>query len=191
MSFLDLIYSKKGQVSAPFELLVAVIIMSFVVIIGSQMLSAANREVCVNNIDKELSEFKTMLEKTSSFKTSTKFNFENPDNCFNEKNAEIRIEKVIKNPKLCSAICLSADNTCHIMNFIISKSGITKQKCLNLSQFTVFRSDGCDETGQELQGYYAVDPSKNLPIGNYILRNIAKSGDTYPVICTYYSRSGK
>ncbi len=179
---------KRGQMSAPFELLVAVIIMGFVIIVGSQMLTAANNEVCVNNIDKELSEFKSFLEDTSTFKTSNKFRFDNPNDCFNEKNAVIKIEKVIDNPKLCSAICGRADSTCHVFNFIISKSGIVKQKCLNLSQFTTFIRDGCDTSSNELAGYEAIDPTMVIPVGNYVLRNVAKAGETYPVICTFFAR---
>ena len=48
----------KAQMSSPFELLVAIIIMSFVVIIGSQMLANVNDQVCLAGIDKELTEFK-------------------------------------------------------------------------------------------------------------------------------------
>lgn len=177
--------------SAPFELLVAVIIMSFVMIVGSQMLAASNKEVCVNSIEKEMSKFKDMLEDTATRQSSNRFIFDNPNDCYDEKNAIIKIEKVVDNPKRCSAICATANNTCFIMLFVITKAGIGKEKCLNLSQYTSFITEGCDSSSDDLAGYKAIDPTQKLNVGSYVLRNMAKAGETYPKICTYYSVSGK
>jgi hypothetical protein len=187
----------RGQMSAPFELFVAVIIMGFVIIIGSQMLSTVNREVCLNNIDKQLSDFKTNIENTANHKNSIKFYFDNPNDCFNEKIAKINIQHERKNPRLCSLICGQATDDCYFLSFIISKEGadnISKQKCLSISRFSTFltaaAASECDpnDLGEGYDGYNAIDPQFSLPIGNYILRNVSSPGEPYPKICTFYKK---
>jgi len=181
---------EKGQMSAPFELLVAVIIMGFVIIVGSQMLAAANKEVCVNNIDRELTEFKQNLEDSVNIKNSNTFRFDNPDGCFNEKDAIIRIEKNT-NAQQCSAICSRAENSCYVLLFSIPKSGIFKQKCLNISRFTSFSDDGTNCPNTNLPGYVATDPTTGgVKVGNYVIRNVSKAGETYPNICVFWGPGG-
>jgi hypothetical protein len=192
MKFKGIFSSRKGQMSAPFELFVAVIIMAFVIIIGSQMLSAANREVCVNNIDKQLSDFKSNIENTANYKNSTKFLFENPDKCFNEKNAKINITHVAKNARLCALVCGRAEESCFILNFVISKDGISKQKCLNINKFTTFMTgettSACDSATLGVDGYVAISPENSLPTGSYILRNVSNPGEPFPKVCTFYRK---
>lgn len=190
----NFVFNEKGQMSAPFELFVAVIIMAFVIIIGSQMLATVNREVCVNNIDKQLSDFKVNIQNTANYKNSTKFFFENPEKCFNEKEAKINVQHITKNSRLCSLICGQAVDDCYYLNFVLSKDGVSKQKCLSISKFSTFLTatagDGCNNSilGDGHDGYNAINPQLSLPIGNYVLRNISKPGEAYPKICTFYKK---
>ncbi len=148
----------------------------------------AYEEFCQKNIDKELSEFKLNLEDSANYKNSNAFRFDNPNNCFDESDAIIKIERIIENPKLCSIVCGIATNNCYIFNFVISKSEIIKQKCLNISQYTDFIEDGCDASSNELVGYETIYPEFNIPIGDYVINNLAKSEEVYPKICIYHKK---
>lgn len=148
----------------------------------------AYEEFCQKNIDKELSEFKLNLEDSANYKNSKAFGFDNSNNCFDESDAIIKIEKIIENPKLCSIVCGIATNNCYIFNFVTSKSEIIKQKCLNISQYTDFIKDGCDASSNELVGYETINSELNIPVGDYVINNIAKSGEVYPKICIYHKK---
>ena len=181
----------KAQVSSPFELLVAIIIMAFVVIIGANMLAGVNEQVCLSNIDKALTDFKLKLEDTASYRTSNKFLFSlNTNSCFNEREAIITIEKY-ENAKKCGAICQGkTTDSCFVLVFNASDlANGARNKCLNLPVYTSFVGpDDCSTADPSLSGFEPIIPTNSgqmLNSGTYILRNIAPAGKTYPVICTY------
>jgi hypothetical protein len=181
----------KGQVSSPFELLVAIIIMSFVVIIGANMLAGVNEQVCLAGIDKSLTEFKLKLEDTALLRTSNKFEFRlNTNSCFNENDAIIKIEKY-NDSKKCSSICADkTTNSCFVLIFNASDlANGFKAKCLNLQVYTSFVGpDDCPTSEESLNGFESIIPTTNgqmLHSGTYILRNISPAGASNPEICTY------
>jgi hypothetical protein len=177
--------SQKAQVSAPFELFVAIIIMGFVVVIGSQMLIAANQQVCMNSVDKEMTTFKLYLEDTANRKSSSKFDFQ-PESCFDKSKAVIKIEKVA-NSKQCAAACGKPTETCFI--FLFNAPDIAngfRQKCLNLSAYTSFFVEEQTCPAGDLDGYEVLKPSDGLKVGSYVLRNVSKAAETYPKICVFY-----
>ena len=184
--------NSKAQVNSPFELLVAVTIMTFVIIIGSQMIAATNDQVCLAEVEKELTEFKLNIENVSSNSgSSIKFDFRpNQKNCFNENNAIIKIVKYTDS-KRCGAVCDKAVNSCFVLIFSASDlANGFKSKCLNLPIFTSFVKDGtnCPTNDAALAGYKPTNPSVGdlgLRSGSYILRNVAPAAKTYPFICTY------
>jgi len=185
--------NKKAQMSAPFELFVAVIIMGFVIIIGSQMIGTANANVCINSVDKAMGEFKGHLEETVNQKSSSKFFFQ-PEKCFDMKKTKISIDK-ISNSRTCAAKCGKPYNSCFVMSFYSSDlaNGYI-DKCLNLPTYTSFFSSDysatCLAVG-ELEGYVAIDPANGgIKLGSYVLRNVSSAGDTYPKICIFYSPTG-
>jgi hypothetical protein len=196
---------QRGQMSSPFELFVAIIIMTFVIIIGTQMLASANANACMASIDRELIEFKQMLEDTAQRRSQNKFEFR-PDDCFNQNQATIKIVKYTQ-PSQCSVACGKPMQYCWAMVF--SAPDLTngfKKKCLNLPQYTTFTDSPtiCKTTDEQLKGYKAIDPTEeitstdgtnpedginftttNLKPGSYILRNVAGAGKTYPEMCVF------
>lgn len=187
----------KGQMSAPFELFVAVIIMGFVILIGTGMLDKVNDQVCLNSIDKQITDFKLYLEETANKKSSTKFGFW-PDNCFQESKAGINIQKKTSTTT-CAAKCGKPTDSCFVIQFYSAElAGGFKEKCLNLPTYTSFYSDGencfSSISAEDLDGYDAIDPmyggSGDEPLkirrGSYVIRNISAAGEVYPKICVYY-----
>jgi len=180
------VHNSKGQVSAPFELFVAIIIMTFVIIIGIQMLSNIQAQVCMASVDKELTEFKSKIEDTANNMASNKFFF-SPERCFNENKATIKVE-TLSSTAQCSAKCGTPVDTCFTVVFYTADipNGY-KDKCLNLPTYTSFLTDPntCPEEN-EVAGYTAIDPRDAIKLGQYVTRNVAQAGDTYPKMCVFY-----
>ena len=174
----------QGQVSAPFELFVAIIIMAFVIIIGIQMLNNIQSQVCMASVDKELTEFKSKIEDTANNMASNKFFF-SPQKCFNESKAIIKIE-TLDSTKQCSAKCGTPVDTCFtVMFYAPDIPNGYNDKCLNLPTYTSFLESSC-ETTDDVAGYDVVDPRDEIRLGQYVTRNVAQAGDTYPKMCVFY-----
>lgn len=185
----NIFFSEGGQASAPFELMVAVIIMSFVMVVGYMVLDTVNTQVCLNSVDREMTEFKLALEDSVARMSSTPLVFRPEGTCFNSKKAHLKIY-VEENRSRCSSICGFAANSCFVMYFDIDEMmGSTKVKCLNLPAFTSFQEEPtCVDSVLQGQGYSTIDPTiegKFLP-GSYIIRNISPAGHPFPMICVWY-----
>ncbi len=176
---------KKAQMSAPFELMVAVIIMGFVILIGANLLDSMNRQVCLNTVDKSLSDFVALLEDTTNNRSSTGFHF-STQGCFQDKKTTIKIEKR-NTSKECSLLCSTpSSNSCYGITFFAENvPNAYISKCINIPGYTTFMSmDTCNERRDD-ESYKWVDVYDNLQVGNYSLKNISTSGDTFPKICVY------
>jgi len=159
----------KAQSGAPFELMVAVIIMAFVIIIGAQVMDSINRNICEDNVRKEVYELKGFLEDSSKALT--------------------KVEKLV-DQKRCQANCDQPLDSCWVLTFDSrqEKSGsIYIRTCLNLPAFTTFLgpTSNCFE-----DGFVVVNATEKLPFGQYSLKYDSEgSGDT-PRICTLHKYAG-
>lgn len=179
----------KGQMNSPFELLVTMVIIVFVILLGSQMLAYAGNKTCENGVNSEISEFKTNLEDAANGRSSKEFTFY-PDNvCFDKSKAIIKLQR-LSTQRECSAICGKPTDACWVLIFNSneSKDGIFLQRCLALHSYTSFLTDStnCSTADkEELDGYNVLDPTQIMPLGKYILRNVAGVGESLPKICTF------
>lgn len=182
--------NEKAQAAAPFELLVAVIIMSFVMVVGYVVLEDVNTQVCLQSVDREMTEFKLAIENSVARMSSAPLTFRPEGSCFSSKKASLIIYNE-ETTSVCSAVCGFASDKCYIMRFSSQVPGITtKRKCLNLPPYTGFETgDSCKyETQSSGSGYDPIDPTVEgqfLP-GSYLIRNISSVGDQFPKICVYY-----
>jgi uncharacterized protein (UPF0333 family) len=178
--------NQKGQAAAPFELLVAIIIMTFVIIVGTQMLNRVNEQVCINHVESEMSKFVNYLEETANKKTTNQFIFSPQTSCFNQSSHEMKIVRG-GDIRVCSAKCGISQDTCYIMIFYTPDVSLGfKERCVNLPVFTNFETADsiCTTTG-DLAGYSVIVPGEKIPFGSYILKNVARVGETWPSICFY------
>jgi len=99
----------------------------------------------------------------------------------------ISVLEKFENAKKCGAICGLATDTCFVA--IVSLASVPNGhlvKCVNLPKYTEFMDGNvCDP----INDYELINPFENLGFGDYILKNIAPTGKTYPQICTYYKSS--
>lgn len=183
--------NNKGQASAPFELLVAVVIMSFVMVVGYVVLENVNTQVCLNSVDREMTEFKLAIEDSVTRMSSTPLTFRPEGSCFSSKKSKLQIYNE-ETRSVCAAVCGFAADKCYIMKFSSELPGSTKRKCLNLPSFTSFQdneSGMCnDDTLVQGSGYSAIDPTVEgqFLAGSYVIRNISPAGHPFPLICVYY-----
>lgn len=179
---------RKGQESAPFELLVAVIIMGFVIFVGMQAMDQLNRQKCFNEINAKLEEMKTKLETVVTERSPQQINFI-LSSCFNSRDETIRI-KDYSEPALCAEYCGAAKNLCTLLQYYYSgESGFSIRKCLNISPDTVFPYNigTCPDrasTNEELTDY-----REEITQGQYMLLNKTSVTSTYPTICAYRKKT--
>jgi hypothetical protein len=166
-----------AQMGEPFEVLVAVIIMLFALVIGSTILSQVNQTVCINNVEKEMDEFVGFLEETANFKTTTKFSFFPEGICFDQSKHIMSISRH-RDPIYCENNCGEPQDTCYVMTFQTPDIPLGfKSKCLNIPTFTrfmddydayfCFPGDSFDDSK-----YQVIGDGQKIPFGTYTLKNI-------------------
>jgi len=179
--------NRKGQESAPFELLVAVIVMGFVIFVGLQAMDQLNKQKCFNETNAKLEEMKTKLETTVTEGSPQQIHIR-MSSCFNEEEETIRI-KDYSEPALCAEYCGAAKNLCTLLQYYYSGSGaFSIRKCLSISPDTVFPYNvgNCPEK----EGTELIDFRDEVVQGSYLLVNKTGVTSTYPTICAYRQTLG-
>ena len=186
-------FSQKAQESAPFELLVAVVVMGFVIFIGLNAMQQLRQEQCFAKVDKALEEFKIKLEIAVTQKSPQQVLF-NLSDCFSQKEEEIRIVDW-DNALVCADLCGTAEITCSSLEYINTASGRFKsvRKCVNISPETVFPSEQasgrCNDAPilrqQFSQDFILQDFKSYIQQGKYLLVNKTFATDTFPTVCAY------
>ena len=157
-------YNKRGQVSAPFEVLVAVVLMGFVIVAGSFALSNLSQNVCIGNKRADLSNFKEALRDVvlGSDLVIRNINFQTKA-CFNERFESIQLN-TYSDPSRCTAYC-GGGTTCMLLEYIYEDTDkfIRMQPidpiCMDLTTSIEFGIDSeCLDTEETL--WEAIDPSR-------------------------------
>ena len=184
-------FNARGQEGAPFELLVAVIVMGFVIFAGMNAMNQLWRQRCYGTIDAKLEEFKTALETVVDQKGHQAIYFRLSE-CFDEQNETIRITDSDE-PLFCAEYCGSPKKTCTILQY--SHTGDPTfgiRKCLNIPPDTHFPSARfADEKCPSKENYELQDFTDMIPQGYYILINKTSSTETYSTICAYKQTGGE
>lgn len=192
-----LIRSKKGQASAPFEVLVAVILMGFVIMAGTWALLNLNQNVCIGNKRQSMSEMKGIIEDVVMGSDLAEKNIRfDIQPCFNEKFESITL-KTYTNETLCNSYC-NAGETCTLMEYVYDDNKTTKRPiapmCLNLPTAITYASlSNCGEEHNELNEigepeWEALDFGGSRPIsiltsGQYKLFMRSQTGDYRGDLC--------
>ncbi len=185
--------SSRGQESAPFELLIAVIVMTFVMLFGYRAIAQMNREDCKARINQELQKMRTAIESTTNQASLERVVFEVPQ-CF--KNGRVRLNS-IRDKRVCSSICKEGRVQCIALDYFSDE--FVKRVCVNIPMHTDFEGsvsggpgtycpDKRSETTGEPISYELTpftDEDVGVPNGTYVLYNKTPPGHTMPVICAY------
>lgn len=177
--------SRRGQESAPFELLVAVIIMTFVILLGYRALDQVSEIKCKGEVEGELEKLKTTLENIVKQKGKENLNLFLPS-CSPDKETKVLI-KGFEDERICAAFCGGSRRSCSLLSF--SSPKFTLNKCLRISINTTFGSgDTC--SGQEVSDPADFEPrdfkaDQGIDNGNYILVSKFDLTGSYPIVCAY------
>jgi len=126
MKNIFLIKTNKAQASAPFEVLVAVILMGFVIVAGTWALTNLSQSTCIGNKRQKLSELKEGIKEVvlGSDLTIRNISFD-VSPCFNQKYEKITL-KTYNNPTRCNAFC-GGGQTCTILEYVYDDGKTRKQ----------------------------------------------------------------
>lgn len=179
---------RRGQEAVAFELLVSVIIMTFVLIMGINALNEINDQKCAQEIKKELQDFKFGIEQAAKPSGKANIDFYMPG-CFNDRDDKVTLYESTE-PTICAYYCVGTQQVCTLLQFTTSRSGVDNStECVSISTFTDFLVDAsyCGDFSPDK--YERVDlkvpEGGSIPEGRYILVNKSNITQGTPVICAY------
>lgn len=191
------IRGSKGQESAPFELLIAVILMGFVLLVGYNAITRLRAQQCASIIDSELSELSRNVENAAAGKGSNQFQFSLGDcaakisNCEQFSSAassqDVQCVQLLDSvdPYICSNYCSSARDTCTLVTYK-SAQFETQTKCVDISPSTVFPSDpGNQCPDRTADNYKLLDITEEVSQGTYSLVKASSLTAAQPIVCAY------
>lgn len=176
----------RGQEEAPFELMIAVIVMGFVLLIGLSAMNELQKQKCNNDLEAKLEDLKTKIEIVINQKSPQLMDF-SVSSCYNPQDEVI---KVVYNERanLCADFCSSGTSICRFLEYYNQKAGVQFRKCLNINPQTVFGEDttqgGQCENKRTSEKKIAVDLQKGIPRGIYNLYN-KETTSSFPIVCAY------
>jgi len=175
----------RGQEGAPFEVLVSVVIMTFVIIIALQAMKVVTDEQCKASIQRAGSDLKTKIQEVSKGNDTT-LNFD-PPKCFSNKKETIQL-KTLDDQALCNFYCGGTRQ--HCLMFLFDAEDFRQYTCLEsasvLTQFITQDASTCEER----DGYKLQDFHSQIPRGSYVLVNKSGSDNVFPKICAYLRVQG-
>ncbi|MDO8537667.1 MAG: hypothetical protein Q7S21_02175 [archaeon] len=195
----------KGQEEGPFELLVAVVLMTFVIFIGLQAMDALRVQTCQGKAEKAMQELQTAVESSVNRNSFTQVLFDY-EKCF-RPNKDVRTGTTTpevllykkSDPKQCRAICGGTETTCSFLR--LENEKFTIDKCLNIP----YNSDLSTENDSctIIEGFEKINFSASGTFGR-VDESIESSGiepgyysfvpasttETYPVVCVYVKDTG-
>ena len=189
----------KGQEEGPFELLVAVVLMTFVIVVGIQAMDALRFQTCEGKSEKALEDLRSAIESSVNRNAFTQVNF-SYEKCYrpNKDNSGNPVPEVLLFKKAdlrqCRAICGAEEETCSFLE--LSNERLLIQKCLNIPYNTDFDTQARYESScPEINGFTPVSFSSLGSINQGIQTGYynfvpASTSETFPVICVYLKQTG-
>jgi len=169
---------QKGQVDAPFELLVAIVIMGFVILAGTYAISNLSKNTCLGDKKQDMSELVSSLRDSvlGSDLTFRNISFTTKA-CFSSRYETIKLQSY-DNQQKCSSAC-GGGTSCLLLEYVyddLSKNIRTEPInpiCTNLPSTVTFAVFGTHELdcgtndGGSNAGWIIVDPSVSIAPGKY------------------------
>lgn len=188
---------QKGQESAPFELLIAVILMGFVLFAGYQAISRLQEQTCANTINAQLEGMSRNLQNVATGKGTAQFSFlfgecsAKINDCENfsalAQTTDVECVRLLDStdPNVCSSFCSSARSICTLLQYRSTNDTITK--CVEISPTTSFPEPGSPQCpNRENEEWYLQDlASHTIQQGTYSLLKVSDLTASVPVVCAY------
>jgi len=189
--------AKKGQEAAPFELLIAVIVMAFVMLFGYRLMDEMFRMQCKATIGQELEGMRSAIESTVMQGSLERIVFAIPQ-CFED--AKVNLVSM-RNKVVCSTICKDGRENC--MALYYNGEGHQELVCVDIRLNVEFEGFGggvgtyCEDRRSSVTGSpisYELTPFTDedigIPNGAYELVDRTPPGWSKKVVCAYRQESG-
>ena len=186
--------NRKAQESAPFELLVAVIIMGFVIFIGTKVMNDVQCEKCKNETVAKLTEMATTLGQMGEIGSVKTIDFF-LSGCFNQESEMIWVDDEDEEGICAAYHCGAEKRLCTLLKYSSDGCGsFSFIKCVNIGAQADFPSEPGEKCPAK-KGWILVDfrakesPAETLgnKQGTYLLVN--GGNETFPIICAYMKRN--
>jgi uncharacterized protein (UPF0333 family) len=204
---LELYNKQKAQVSAPFELLVAIIVMGFVILSGTYALNNLSENTCLGNKRQDFSELISALRDVvlGSDLTYRNITFSTKA-CFNTNYEKIQLNTYDDAGK-CGTYC-GGGNNCLLLEYIYIKNPDYDEDgslnyadeikypippvCTHLPSTINFASNNNECGIQNNDEWIVWNPytEKNIPPGKYRLFKSSSSGSANTIICMLQKKRG-
>ena len=168
---------ERGQQSAPFELLIAIILMSFVLMIGYNAISDLNDKKCNQENNFAINQFKNAMQRSLSGPTSVDLVIKK---CDSRLSQELTL-KVEPRATVCEARCFGTQGACMILEL----TNPSLSSCVAISPLTNFPGSVDLATCVKQTGYVLIDLKTDAIISGKYLMNLSasSSSSTAPIIC--------
>ena len=175
------IKDKKAQADAVFEVLIAVILMSFVFLVGSFSMQSLAKTKCSKEINIALSDLARNISLVATNPLASKQYFFNMPNCFGP-NYNVKI--IESQGSLCASYCSGASNKCFLLQYDNNKDKVSpiRYKCINISPMTMLNPLVYCSTLQNGFEIIQKDNSISLKKGKYL---ITSNSLNMPILCIY------
>ncbi|MDD5148424.1 MAG: hypothetical protein PHH08_03080 [Candidatus ainarchaeum sp.] len=172
--------NQKGQEEAPFELLIAVIVMGFVLFIGLRAMTELQDQRCAQQAESKLEELKTKIEIVINQKSPQTIDFRS--DCYNPKDEIIKVT-YSERASVCAEYCTSSRSICQLLEYSNQAKGVYFKKCLNINPLSVYSQPECPDLGAA-EKKVKIDIRDSIPRGTYYLQNRETSA-SFPTVCIY------
>lgn len=187
-------FNSAGQEAAPFELLVAVIVMTFVIGAGLVAINYLNTEKCKGEIDGSVENMKTAIETAAKSQGHAAVSFAIPG-CFkvstdrscsqsaDPEGAKLCIRHM-DDETVCTHYCGGSASQCYILMF--SSVSYHSVRCLRISSMTNFLAGSPCDPAQLGEGWVLENwGSESIRQGQYNLLNPFGLDADAPIVCPY------
>ncbi|MBI2597757.1 MAG: hypothetical protein HYW50_01020 [Candidatus Diapherotrites archaeon] len=182
-------FSQKGQEAAPFELLIAVVVMGFVLLAGINVMGILQLEECKGTLDSQMEKIKTAIEGIVAGEGQRDFSYSLP-HCFKRSTEEddalsktvFEIQNVTSR-QVCTAYCSGARFECMLLWF--RTEDYHNAKCLRISTATNFPEESGTCNDFSIEEFEPVDLTEGILEGQYFLVRKFDLSSANANICAY------
>jgi len=172
-----------------FVLIFIILLVIGIIIFSYVFLEDPYPGICLNSVDREMTELKLAIEDSVSRMEYPPLIFRPEGSCFTSSNKFGLIIYLEKTRLVCAQVCGASTDECYIMKYSSDLSGSLKRKCLNLPPFTTFEvGNSCSNQNLITSGYAIINPTVQgqLLVGQYLIRNVSPAGAPYPKLCFWH-----
>lgn len=131
------------------DLIIVTFLVVGVFVCGYVFLPWPAPNLCLNSVDREMTEFKYAIEDSVSRMSSPPVTFHPEGSCFSSSNKSKLTIYNEKTRAVCDSVCGFATDECYILKYSSEGNDSLKRKCLNLPPYTTFVDDevnpGCND----------------------------------------------